>query len=88
MVINSHQYKLHRLCILLTTDQQSIQNALTYAAIKIKCTDYIATHQYKLHRLCIFNTNHRPAINTKCTDYVTATKIKCTDNINSHQYNM
>ena len=65
MVINSHQYKLHRLCILLTTDQQSIQNALTYAAIKIKCTDYIATHQYKLHRLCIFNTNHRPAINTK-----------------------
>ena len=35
-----HQYKLHRLCILLTTDQQSIQNALTDAAIKIKYTDY------------------------------------------------
>ena len=36
----------------------------------------------------MYITNHRPAINTKCTDYVTAIKIKCTDNINSHQYKL
>ena len=27
----------------------------------------------------MYITNHRPVINTQCTDYVTAIKIKCTD---------
>ena len=36
----------------------------------------------------MYITNHRPAINTKCTDHVTTIKIKRTDYINSHQYKL